>query len=52
MFLFDYFLFCDGGPWGPGIEGRLTRERDSEAKTMKTDEKSSEIMKNYDSRGT
>ena len=28
-----------GCGWGPGIEGRITRERDSEAKNVKPDEK-------------
>ena len=32
--------------WDPGIEGRLTRERDSEAKAVRTDGKSQKKMKN------
>ena len=39
----DLFFFG----WGPGIEGRLTGECDSEAKAVRTDEKSRKIMKKY-----
>ena len=43
VFMCDLFVFfC----WGPGIEGRLTGESDSEAKAVRTDEKSCIIMKN------
>ena len=31
--------------WGPGIKGRLIRERESEVKTVRTDEKSRKILK-------
>ena len=31
--------------WGPGIEGRLTRARDSEANTVKTDENHGKLPK-------
>ena len=38
VFLFFAFLVFLG--WGPGINGLLTRERDSETKIVKTDETS------------
>ena len=41
LLLFSWCLYFG---WGTGIEGRLTRERDSEAKAVKTGEKSWEIM--------